>query len=39
MERQDPPPLPSPCTIKHFMDLQSVDYGWLHPFYSPLNEM
>lgn len=38
MERRDPPSS-SPCTIKHFMDLESVDYGWLHQFYSPLNEM
>lgn len=32
-------PSSSPCTIKHFMDLDIVDYGWLRQFYSPLNEM
>lgn len=37
------PPSPSssfpPAAIKHFMDLEIVDYGWLHQFYLPLNEM
>lgn len=38
-QQRTPHPRFPPAAIKHFMDLESIDYGWLHQFYLPLNKM